>query len=186
MRTGKYAPMQMRCHSFIAQGCQLPIAQDGSFRPEGQSHPSAFQPRAEPESANPGSPHLINWPWPAALLAQVTEQSDDNSGTSKERLLLVSPTAPGLDALESSGHTLSALWVLAVDTDGPGALLGYRVEEITNLGSTTADGRQLTFLRGPGDRLIAIEGDDLCVHDSASINWKESSRYKCRPASSKA
>jgi hypothetical protein len=139
-----------------------------------------------PADANPGAPYLINWPWPAALLAHVSQQSNDASGTSDGRLLIVSPTAPGLDALESSGHTLSALWVLAVDTDGPGALLGYRVEEITNWESTTPDGRQLTMLRGPGDRLIAIEGDDLFVRDSASSNWKESGQYKRRPASSKA
>lgn len=179
-------PPQIRSRSFFAQGCQLPIAQDGSSSPEGKSNSSVFQDAAEPANANPGTPHLINWPWPAALLAHVPQQSDDASDTSDGRLLLVSPTAPGLDALESSGHALSSLWVLAVDTDGPGALLGYRVEEITNWGSTTPDGRQLTVLRGPGDRLIAIEGDDLFVRDSASSNWKESGRYRRRPPSSKA
>lgn len=97
----------------------------------------------------------------------------------------MSPTESGLDALESSGHELSCLWVLAVDTEGPGALLGYRVEEITNLAPTRPDGRKLTVLRGAGERLIAIEGNDLFVPDSASSHWMGSGQYKRRPASSK-
>ena len=132
------------------------------------------------------APHLISWPWPAALLAHVPRQSADPSMIPEASLFLVSPTAHGLDALESSGRVLSALWVLAVDAEAPGALLGYRVEEITNWGTTTPDGRQLTVLRGPGDRLIAIEGDDLFVRDSASSNWKDSGRYKRGSASSEA
>jgi hypothetical protein len=138
------------------------------------------------ESTDADARHLVSWPWSAALLAHVPGRSVDGSSGPEGKLLLISPTAHGLDALESSEHVLSALWVLAVDTDGPGALLGYRVEEITNWQSTASDGRQLTVLRGPGDRVIAIEGDNLFVHDSTSSNWKESGQYKRRPASSEA
>ena len=130
--------------------------------------------------------HLVSWPWPAALLAHVPQRSADPSNSAHGSIVLVSPTAHGLDALENSGHALSALWVLAVDADGPGALLGYRVEEITNWPSTNLGGRPLTVLRGPANQLIAIEGDNLFVHDSASSNWKDSGRYRLRPASSKA
>jgi hypothetical protein len=166
----------------------LPISQDEPScpvrEPDSAANRASADADAETEDANLGAKHLINWPWPAALLAHVPQRVAGASSSPVGGLLLVSPTAEGLDALESSGHALSALWVLAVDTDGPGALLGYRVEEITNLGSTTPDGRQLTVLRGPGDRLIAIEGDDLFVRDSASSNWKDSGRYKRGSASS--
>lgn len=166
----------------------MPISQDEPSCPVRKPHSAANRASAdaETEDANLGAKHVINWPWPAALLAQVPQQTAGASNSPAGGLLLVSPTAEGLDALESSGHVLSALWVLAVDADEPGALLGYRVEEITNWHSSTPSGRQLTVLRGPGDRLIAIEGDDLFVHDSASSNWKESGQYKRRPASSKA
>jgi len=75
---------------------------------------------------------------------------------------------------------MTSLWVLAVDTDGPGALLGYRVEEITSLHSITPGERQLTVLSGPVDRLIAIEGEDIFVIDRASSKWKQSGPYKRR------
>lgn len=130
--------------------------------------------------------HLVSWPWPAALLGNVPGQSGDGSTSPEGRLLLVTPTAHGLDALESSGCVLSALWVLAADTDSPGTLLGYRVEEIANLESTTPGGRKLTVLRGPGNQLIAIEGHDLFVPDSDSIQWKDSGQYKHKHSSSKA
>lgn len=163
----------------------MPISQHESSCPvhESLSAANLASAEAETEESKLPAPHLVRWPWPVVLMAHVPQQSADPSSSPEGSLLLVSPTAQGLDALEDSGHIVSSLWLLAAVSDGPGAMLGHRVEEISRLVSVAADQRVLNVLSGPEGRLAAIFDDEVFVLDT-STSWVNSGQDKSTSAAS--
>ena len=121
---------------------------------------------------------LVNWPWSAVLLVRVDARSTDESSSPGDRLLLVAPTAHGLETLEKCEQPIRSIWLLAAGGDEGGTLYAEQVGEISTWNLRTPGGRQLSVLHGQKGRLIAIEDDDAFVMQPSSTDWTGSGPYK--------
>lgn len=123
-----------------------------------------------------GRQNVIKWPWTALLMAHVMPGSSDTSSTAACRVLMLSPTADGLEALEGTECMLTDLWLVFIEADGAPALHGERVEEISTWNSCTPGGRQLSILHCEGGRQVAIEDDLIFDFQSIPLAWKRVGR----------
>lgn len=143
---------------------------------DGPSHTTSAPQAAANHDAEGGKAirrqSAIEWPWPAMLLAHVAPEPLDASGTPACRVLILSPTADGLEDLAETECVLTDLWLVFVEAEGQLALHGQRVEEISTWNSRTPGGRQLSVLHCEGGRQIAIEDESIFEFQAVALDWR--------------
>lgn len=129
---------------------------------------------------NCGEPkHLVRWPWPRVLVAQVQSTSlDVSNDIDTLQLIFVSPTTTGLAALETSQLSIKSLWLIFSSEDGSTNLRGTCIQEISTWPTASTVEPPLTVLRTAENKLLGIDENEIFNFEKLSSTWNGSGQVK--------